>query len=181
MDNQSNIHVFVKEMVRRGKTRIGFIGKATHCQSFFERYIGYRNAMYLSGLPCPDEYCITGDNPVQKTFEGSAYPDYLMEQLRNLDTLPDVFICANDFIAIDTLQVFKKLGISVPGDVYLCGFDDSPESRIMSPTLTTIHIHSQIMGFSAVNLLMSRIKEPSLNFRTVHTETRLIYRESTED
>ena len=93
--------------------------------------------MYLSGLPCPDEYCITGDNPVQKTFEGSAYPDYLMEQLRNLDTLPDVFICANDFIAIDTLQVFKKLGISVPGDVYLCGFDDSPESRIMSPTLTT--------------------------------------------
>ncbi len=104
-----------------------------------------------------------------------------MEQLRNLDTLPDVFICANDFIAIDTLQIFKKLGISVPGDVYLCGFDDSPESRIMSPTLTTIHIHSQIMGFSAVNLLMSRIKEPSLNFRTVHTETRLIYRESTED
>ncbi len=181
MDNQSNIHVFVKEMVRRGKTRIGFIGKATHCQSFFERYMGYRNAMYLSGLPCPDEYCITGDNPGQKTFEGSAYQDYLMEQLRNLDTLPDVFICANDFIAIDTLQIFKKLGISVPGDVYLCGFDDSPESRIMSPTLTTIHIHSQIMGFSAVNLLMSRIKEPSLNFRTVHTETRLIYRESTED
>ena len=56
--------------------------------------------------------------------------------------------CANDFIAIDTLQVFKKLGISVPSDVYLCGFDDSPESRIMSPTLTTIHIHSQIMGFT---------------------------------
>ena len=45
-------------------------------------YMGYRNAMYLSGLPCPDEYCITGDNPGQKTFEGSAYQDYLMEQLR---------------------------------------------------------------------------------------------------
>lgn len=181
MDNQTNIHVFVREMVRRGKTRIGFIGKATHCQSFFERYMGYRNAMYLSGLSCPEEYCITGENPEGKTFESSAYQAYLTEQFQKLDALPDVFICANDFIAIDTLQAFKKLGISVPGDVYLCGFDDSPESRVMSPTLTTIHIHSQIMGFSAVHLLMSRIKEPSLNFRTVHTETSLIYRESTED
>ena len=82
---------------------------------------------------------------------------------------------------MDTLTVFKKLGISVPKDVYLCGFDDSPESKVMSPSLTTVHIHSQIMGFSAVHLLLSRIKEPSLNFRTIHTETSLIYRESTED
>ena len=95
--------------------------------------------------------------------------------------MPEVFICANDFIAMDTLMVFKKLGISVPKDVYLCGFDDSPESKVLSPSLTTVHIHSQIMGFSAVHLLISRIKEPSLNFRTIHTETSLIYRESTND
>lgn len=75
----------------------------------------------------------------------------------------------------------EKSGYSVPEDVWLCGFDDSPESKIVTPTLTTIHIHSQIMGFSAFNLLMSRINEPSLNYRTVHTETDLIYRESTED
>ena len=79
------------------------------------------------------------------------------------------------------MYAFKELGISVPQDVYLCGFDDSPESKVTSPTLTTIHIHSQIMGFSAVHLLISRIKEPYLNFRKIYTETRLIYRESTED
>lgn len=181
MDNQSNIHCFVREMVRREKKRIGFIGDIMHCQSFFERFLGYRNAMYLSGQPCPEECCITGSAPGSRKFESESYQAYLEEQIRKLDALPDVFICANDFIAIDTLQVFKKLEISVPQDVYLCGFDDSPESRVMSPTLTTIHIHSQIMGFSAVHLLMSRIKEPSLNFRTIHTETSLIYRESTED
>ena len=181
MDNQSNIQCFVREMVQRKKKKIGFIGDITHCQSFFERFLGYRNAMYLSGLSCPEEFCITGNAPGDRKFESSAYQEYLTEQFRKLNTLPDVFICANDFIAIDTLQVFKKLGISVPKDVCLCGFDDSPESRVMSPTLTTIHIHSQIMGFSAVHLLMSRIKEPALNFRTIHTETSLIYRESTED
>ncbi len=181
MDNQSNIHRFVREMVRRGKRRIGFIGEIMYCQSFFERYMGYRNAMYLSGLTCPEEYCITGNTPTAKNPGYEEYQEYLLEKIQKIEKLPDVFICANDFIAIDTLVVFKKLGISVPKDVYLCGFDDSPESKVMSPSLTTVHIHSEIMGFSAVHLLLSRIKEPSLNFRTIHTETSLIFRESTND
>lgn len=181
MDNQSNIFAFVKEMVRRGKKRIGFIGESLHCQSFFERYMAFRDSLYLLGLSCPDEYCITENKKGIQNPSSEEYQEYLTKCFQNLKTLPDVFICANDFVAMDVLQVFKKLGISVPQDVYLCGFDDSPESKIIAPSLTTIHIHSQIMGFSAVHLLISRIKEPSLNYRTIHTETSLIYRESTED
>ncbi len=181
MDNQSNIHLFVREMVRRGKKKIGFIGDPLHCQSFFERYMGYRNAMYLSGLGCPEDCCITDHKIDLKSSEYAEYRAYLLDKIKKIKKLPDVFICANDFVAMDTLMAFKKLGISVPDDVYLCGFDDSPESRVISPSLTTVHIHSQIMGFSAVHLLLSRIKEPSLNFRTIHTETDLIFRESTGD
>lgn len=48
MDNQTDIGCFVREMIRRGKKRIGFIGDISHCQSFHERFLGYRNAMYLS-------------------------------------------------------------------------------------------------------------------------------------
>ena len=181
MDNQTNISCFVQEMIRRGKKRIGFIGDIMHCQSFYERFLGYRNTMYLSGLSCPEEYCIIKNKKGEHTPGYDPYREYLKEEIQKLEKLPDVFICANDFAAIDTMYVFKELGISVPQDVYLCGFDDSPESKVTSPTLTTIHIHSQIMGFSAVHLLMSRIKEPSLNFRKIYTETHLIYRESTED
>ncbi|MCM1189758.1 MAG: LacI family DNA-binding transcriptional regulator [bacterium] len=181
MENQANIHSFVSEMIRRGKKKIGFIGEYRHCQSFFERYMGYRNSMYLHGLPCPEEYCIVSNKPDIRNPDSAAYQEYLTECLQKLNSIPEVFICANDFVALDVLQVFKRLGISVPQDVWLCGFDDSPESKIVTPTLTTIHIHSQIMGFSAVHLLVSRIKEPSLNFRTMHTETSLIYRESTGD
>ena len=78
------------------------------------------------------------------------------------------------------MLVLDSLGYSVPGDVCLCGFDDSPESRVVAPPLTTIHIHSQDIGLSAVQLLISRIKEPSLNYRTMYIETNLIFRESTE-
>lgn len=181
MDNQSNIYLFIQEMIRRGKTRIGFVGESMHCLSFFERYTAYRNAMYMSGLPCLDEYNITGNKEGVHHPSFEEYREYLADCLQKLDRMPDVFLCANDFAAVDILQILKKLGCSVPEDVYLCGFDDSPESKIITPTLTTIHIHSQIMGYTAVNLLMSRINEPSLNYRTVHTETTLIYRESTGD
>lgn len=179
MENKANIHSFIREMVSRGKKRIGFIGEYLHCQSFFERYMGYREALTLLGLPCPEEYCITDNS--ENGVSGKTYQQHLMNRIESMHVLPDIFICANDFVALDLLQAFKKLGISVPKDVWLCGFDDSPESKVVTPSLTTIHIHSRIMGFSAVYLLMSRIKEPSLNYRIMHTETTLIYRESTGD
>ena len=181
MDNQSGIYLFIGEMARRGKTKIGFIGDYIHFQFFFERYMAYRNAMYLAGLSCPDEYCIAGNKEGMHNLSSEDYQEYLTECFRKVSHLPEVFLCANDFVALDALQAFKKSGYSVPDDVSLCGFDDSPESKIVTPAFTTIHIHSQIMGFSAVNLLMTRINEPSLNYRTVHTETSLIYRESTEN
>ena len=182
MDNTVGITDFVGRMAARGKKRIGFIGEYTHCQSFFERFMAFRNAMYLYRLPIEEKFCFTGNLAEdEEDFMGHPYRSYLYHRFKSLRELPDVFICANDFIAFDALQVFKLLDINVPKDVYLFGFDDSPESRLVTPTLSTVHIHSQIMGYSATQLLISRINEPSLNFRTVHTESTLILRESTED
>lgn len=181
MDNQSGIYSFIKEMADRGKTSIGFIGEYMHCQSFFERYMGYRKAMYLFRQPCLEEYCIIGHKEGTKIASTEDYREYLLESFQRLSAMPEVFLCANDFVALDALAVLRDMGLSVPEDVWLCGFDDSPESKVVTPSLTTIHIHSQIMGFSAAQLLLSRIKEPSLNFRTMHTETTLIYRKSTGD
>ena len=49
----------------------------------------------------------------------------------------------------------------------------------MTPALTTVHIHTNVMAAAAIQLLLSRIDEPSLDYRIVHTETELIYRDST--
>ena len=183
MDNRTGILSFVNEMVKRGNTTFGYVGQILHCQSFYERYAALREGLELLGLPFRKEYSIL-DTPARENpdvNEHFAYRNYVLESLKNMKELPDVFLCANDFVAIDLLQSLKQLGFSVPKDVFICGFDDSPESRILTPTLTTIHIHSQIIGITAAELLISRIREPSLNFRTVHTETTLIYRESTGD
>ena len=48
----------------------------------------------------------------------------------------------------------------------------------MTPTLTTVHIHTQVMAVMAIQLLLTRIDQPGLDYRIVHTETELIYRDS---
>ncbi|MGL5258560.1 MAG: LacI family DNA-binding transcriptional regulator [Lachnospiraceae bacterium] len=181
MNNRDEIFSFVREMKKRGKTKIGFIGEYKHCQSFFERYMSYKEAMYLNELEYKPEYCLLCNNVDEEYPTTSDYQAFLLKSLEEMKELPEVFICANDFVAIDVLQVFRKLDILVPRDIYLCGFDDSPESRIVTPPLTTIHIHNEILGFSAVQLLLSRIKEPTLNYRALYTETNLVYRESTNN
>jgi LacI family transcriptional regulator len=169
MDNTTAITRFVNDMLVRGKRRIGFIGDYEHCQSFFERYTAFRCAMLMAGVPVDERFCIKVLNPEQLT-----------NTLVSMKEFPEVFICANDFVADDAIYVLRKLGKSVPEDVLFCGFDDSPQSRIMTPSLTTVHIHTQIMAFTAMQLLLSRIDQPSLDYRTVHTETELIYRDSTK-
>ena len=169
MDNTTGITKLVNEMLAAGKTKIGFIGNYDHCQSFFERYAAFRCAMVMAGVPVDEKFCIK-DN----------YHSTACESLEMLDELPDLFICANDFVAVEAIQALRKQGKSVPEDVMICGFDDAPVSRIVSPALTTIHIHTQIMAFSAAHLLMSRLEEPSLDYRVVHTETTLIRRDSTK-
>lgn len=169
MDNTTEITRFVNDMLKNNLTRIGFIGNHNHCQSFFERYTAFYLTMLMAGQKVEDQFVINSN-----TLSG------IKSQIASLDELPDVFICANDFLASDTLQALTAVGKRVPDDVKLCGFDDSAESRMSRPPITTIHIHTQIMAFTAVHLLISRIKHPFLDFRTVHTETDLIYRDSTK-
>ena len=94
--------------------------------------------------------------------------------------MPDAFVCANDFVAMDLVKALNELGYKADDIWVFLGFDDSQEASYFS-RLTSIHIHEQIMGYTAANLLMTRIEEPSLNYRTVYTETNLILRESTGD
>ncbi|MBR2807610.1 MAG: LacI family DNA-binding transcriptional regulator [Oscillospiraceae bacterium] len=168
MDNTTAITRFINDMLLRGRQRIGFIGDYEHCQSFFERYTAFRCAMLMANMPVAERFCIKTNSR-----------EKLEDSLAALTDFPDVFICANDFAADDAIYALRKLGKSVPEDVLFCGFDDSPNSRIMTPTLTTVHIHTQIMAIAAMHLLLTRIEEPNLDFRILYTETELIYRDST--
>ena len=168
MDNSTELSRLLSELLRRGVRRIGFLGDYLHCQSFFERYMTFRMAMVLEGAPVEERFVLRANSTPE-----------LCRGLEALEELPELFVCANDFVAYDALQVLRRLGKRVPEDLMLCGFDDAPESRMVVPALTTVHIHTQAMAFSAAQLLLTRIREPSLDFRKVYTDTDLVLREST--
>ena len=171
MNNYSEILRFVNLMAERGLTRIGFIGDPDHCQSFMERYNAFRLAMFNHDLPVDPRFLLTcADKDLLR----------IAEKLESMEDFPDVFICANDFVAIEAMQMLAKKDRGLLQKVRFLGFDDSHESRIFYPTLSTIHIHTQVMAFSALHLLMSRIKEPAMDYRTLYAATDLILRESTE-
>ena len=92
--------------------------------------------MLMAGVPVEEKYCISYN-----------HQDEIAEALASLEQLPDIFICANDFVAGDAIRALFSIGKQVPDDVRILGFDDSAESRISRPTLSTIHIHTQIMAF----------------------------------
>lgn len=168
MDNTTEITRFVNDMLEKGFTKIGFVGNYDHCQSFFERYTAFYLTMLMAGQKVENRFVIKESRREELTVA-----------IASLKELPEVFVCANDFVATDLMQALAAVGKRVPDDVLVCGFDDSAESRLSKPPLTTVHIHTQIIAFTAVHLLISRIQEPSLDYRTVHTQTDLIYREST--
>lgn len=174
MENRIEVQNAVAHMVQRGKKRISFAGDKNHCQSFFERYMAYKDAVEYFGLTEGLSTCAMPSGQ-------QNYPVSLYETIRRFKTMPDAFVCANDFVAMDLVKALNELVYSVPDDIWVCGFDDSQEASYFAPRLTSIHIHGQIMGYTAANLLMTRIEEPSLNYRTVYTETNLILRESTGD
>lgn len=171
MDNETEISQFIHEKASRGLTRFGFIGDRKHCQSFYERYCAFRISLDTEGLKYDEKFVISPEDRDLIQLE---------EALRNLDEYPDVFICANDFLAIDAMMILKRLDSGLLNQIRFLGFDDSHESRIFTPALSTIHIHTQSMAYAAVQLLMSRMQYPTMEYRTVHISTDLIQRESTE-
>ena len=179
MENRSGIYALVRDMAEKGIRNIGFIGESRHCLSFYERYDAYMGALRMFGLEFTPEWCLDSNSQGLSYPAHGDYLDYLEQKIRSCGTLPALFICANDFVAMDLLHVFQKLALRVPEDILLSGFDDSPEAGIITPSLTTIRIHSRDMGKEAVQLLFSRIKDPGRKFRTVYVQTDLVYRAST--
>ena len=173
MENHLSIFNLTDTLIQNGCRRFAFAGNPKHCRSFSERYQGFMHALTVNNL-----------EPYNSQFTGrTVFTDRkaLEETIRRTLQLPEVFVCANDFVAIDLIRTLKKNGINVPDDVRVTGFDNSAESRIIEPHLTTVDIPSSQIGYLAADMLLSRISEPETPYRITHVRTTLKFRASTGD
>lgn len=91
----------------------------------------------------------------------------------------ELIVCANDTIAIGVIGALRTLGLSVPQDVGVVGFDDIPWSVLVDPPLTTIRQPLQTIGAEAVALLISRIERPEAPLKRVQVDVEFVARGST--
>jgi LacI family transcriptional regulator len=174
MENVASETALVSRMIRAGARRIGFVGDAEHCNSFYERWVGYCTALGDAGLPVRRELCI-----LEKDSVAYGDPQWLLDKLAAMPELPDAFACANDYLAIHLMTALKKRGLSIPGDVMVAGFDGSLEAAVVEPSLSTAQIPSAEIGRLAAALLSERIQSPACPFRWTYVKTTPVWGKST--
>ena len=174
MENVTSETAIVRHAIACGAKRLGFVGDINHCNSFHERWLGFCTALAEVGMAPDRELCI-----LKKDSDLYGDPDWLLEQLEELPTLPDTFVCANDFLAIRLMTALKAKGLSIPSDVMVVGFGGSTEAAIVEPPLTTARIPSTDIGRLAGVILAKRIQEPELPFCWTYVKTTPIWGGST--
>lgn len=174
MENEHSVYSLTKQLIEQGFQSFGFAGDYLHCRSFGERWAGFNRALREAGIELDRSQCITDDD---RLF--FSRPDWMDERLNDMPRLPSVFVCANDFIAVGLMKALKNRNLSIPGDIVICGFDNAPESVIVEPQLTTVHIYSNEMGIKAAEMLLSRIGNPNQPYQITHIYTKPIVRDST--
>ena len=111
------------------------------------------------------------------TDRASGY-DAAKRILKNFSQITAVF-CCNDAMAIGILQYLRELGLKVPKDMSIVGFDDVEADLSLDPPLTTIRVNKEEMGVQAVKQLVELIKNPGAIPRKTLVPVELIVRGST--
>ncbi|MNW42564.1 HTH-type transcriptional repressor PurR [compost metagenome] len=173
MENFHSTFSITRKLIDEGIATIGFIGDYHHCMSFNERWDGFNKALFTSRIDLDESFCILEEDRYVADYK------WLKQRLASMKKLPSAFVCANDFIAIQVIRILKDLNIQVPEEVMVCGFDNAPESRIVEPHLTTVHIHRSEMGFLAAEMLLSRIDNPKRPAQITYVKTKPVFRQST--
>lgn len=153
----------VCHLLRLGHRRIGYIAEPDEPGVSQERMRGYRWALEEFGLE-PDPSLI-----VRGTFRegsGSQAVDYFF---RELDKAPTAIFAANDLMAIEAMSRLRSMGLDVPKDVAVVGFDDIKMAALAGIDLTTVAQPKQEMGREAALMLIEAIADPSKVRRVVFT------------
>jgi LacI family transcriptional regulator len=170
-DNLAGAITATGHLIELGHRRIGFLAGRPDLESARKREQGYRDALAAAGIPLDPELIRVGDYDLEMS-EAPA------RQLLSLSDRPTAIFAANDLSAIQTMHVARSLGLSIPGDVSVIGFDNIPESALTAPPLTTIDQSIQEMGRRAVELLIDLIEGNAEPPGQVTLPTRLVVRQS---
>ncbi|AGH50146.1 MULTISPECIES: LacI family DNA-binding transcriptional regulator [Sphingomonadales] len=151
IDDFEAAFAMTRHIVSLGHRRVGFIIGNPNQTASGRRLEGYRAALEAAGLPLADELITQGLFTYRSGLDAA-------ERLLELAEPPSAIFASNDDMAAATVAVAHRRGLDVPGDLTVCGFDDTALATTIWPELTTIHQPITDMSRAAVELLVDEIK-----------------------
>jgi len=158
-------------LLSRGHRAIGFLSGPVESRSGQGRVEGYRQALVAHHIPSRPEW-VAACAPV--AHAGAAAARQLLTAHRDLTAL----LCYNDLVAVGALRACAELGLRVPKDLAIVGFDDIPLAALVAPALTTCRVPRHELGTRAVELLLARIREETATEQEIVLVPELVVRAS---
>ena len=170
-DNWSGGVFATRHLTELGHRRIATITGPTSVMCANARLDGYRNALMEAHIPFDEQLVRRGE------FSQQSGLDMAMDLL-SMRNRPTAIFAQSDFIAMGVYEAAHKLGLRIPDDLSIVGFDDIPTSQFMGPALTTVHQPSAEMASMAVQMILDA-REGRAGSERVILPTTLIVRGST--
>jgi DNA-binding LacI/PurR family transcriptional regulator len=167
IDNFAGGYLLAEHLIKLGARRLGYVMRPLTASTVDARIAGARIAMLAYGLDAPQPFVNSGD-PTDLKFVRSFI------QAHKLDAI----LCTSDHIAAQLLQSLTRLGIRVPQDLRLVGFDDVRFASLLTIPLTTMEQPCRDIAMTAFNALRERLKTPALPPRTLMLTPRIVVRET---
>jgi LacI family transcriptional regulator len=171
VDNAAGVRLLLEHLKALGHSRFWFLGAAGDASAAVERRAAFqdwavRHAAFWR-VELGDFSVAFGQHAAGRAVTAPAAQR------------PDAIVCANDLIAAGALQRLRELGVSVPGELAVTGFDDIDLASLTSPCLTTVRQPNRELAAEAARMLAVRIQQPEASARAVRLTPTLVTRGST--
>jgi DNA-binding LacI/PurR family transcriptional regulator len=168
-DDQAPMRALVDHLLRAGRRRIAFVGVAP-VRSALLRVLALRRALAVQRLA--PVAIVEADRTMESGREATAR---LLAGGAGLDAI----VAYDDVVAIGVMRAVRSLGLRIPDDVAVTGFDDIEVAAYLEPPLTTVRQPMAEMGELAANLLFERLRSREVD--ALHTlEGSLVIRQSSQ-
>ncbi len=164
-------HIATEHLIDAGHRRIAFINGEAWMDAAQDRLRGYRRALASADLSFDPALVREGDWQVSTGYECTLS---LMKQARP----PTAIFCANDLMAVGCIEALEHLGLQVPADVSVIGYDDQEIARQTHPPLTTLVLPNYEMGRLAAETLLAEVAEPQVRRRRLKVDGRVVERQT---
>jgi len=172
VDNRGGVRKALEHLIEMGHERIAMINGRMTTTNALERYQAYQEMLSEKKIELVSDWVAEGNYEENGGYEAAKK---VFQGVRK----PSALLCASDLMAMGAMRALKDMGLHVPDNVSVVGFDNMEEARYHEPSLTTVSFSGHEMGMLAAEKMMQMVDGEALTKNVSILQAELIVRDST--